>query len=103
MGTHSDASSFWVSFFLNLVFNYEFLVVAIALLVLHWVLNTPIWLFWIAILIWILPSLLMTLFLFFLAGMDSGQVDEKENKNPYSVGQNKPEVPENKNPYSKKS
>lgn len=101
IGTHTDTSSFWVSFALNLVLNYEFLVVAIALLILHFVLGVPKFLFWLCLGIWILPNLLFSLLLFFLAGMDSGQVDEKENKNPYSVGQKLPQSPENKNPYSK--
>lgn len=98
---NTDKSSFFISLGLNLLLNYEFLIVAIVLLVLHFVVKLPIWLFWLSILIWILPSLLMTLFLFFLSGVDTGDVDVKENKNPYSVGQNKFEPPQNKNPYSK--
>ncbi len=99
---NSDGSSFVISLVLNLLWNYEFLIVAIVVLVLHFTINAPMWLFWLSLLIWVLPALLMTLFLFFLSGLDSGKVDVKENKNPYSVGQNKPKISENKNPYSNK-
>lgn len=98
---HKKSSGFLISLVFNLVINYEMALVAIALLVLHFVVDIPFWFFLIALGLWLIPNLIITLFLFLLSGMDSTPA-YRENKNPYSVGAGKPPVPENKNPYSKK-
>lgn len=95
------SSGFLISFIINLVLNFEVAIVAIALLVLHFVMDLPIIFFFIALGIWIIPNLVITLLLFVLAGMDTTP-EYRENKNPYSNTVNKPPVPENKNPYSKR-
>ena len=92
-------SGFLVSFIINLALNFELAVVAAALLILHFAVNVPLWLFWIALALWILPNLVITLLLFLLSGMAS-PTEYRENKNPYSQGANKPNPPENKNPFS---
>ena len=94
------SSGFLISLVFNLVMNFEIAIVAVALLILHFVLDIPVIFFWIALGIWIVPTLLMTLLLFVVAGMDSTP-EYRENKNPYSKGADKPQIPENKNPYSK--
>lgn len=94
------SSGFLISLVINLILNFEMAVVAIILLVLHFMLDISVIFFWIALGIWIVPNLLFTLFLFVLSGMDTTP-EYRENKNPYSNGVNKPQIPENKNPYSK--
>ncbi len=53
-------SGFWLSLGLNLVFQGEWLLAAFATLVLHYLFDTPVFLVWIALGIWILAALLVT-------------------------------------------
>lgn len=94
-------SGFLISLVFNLILNIEMGIVAVALLVLHFTFGLPLVFFFIALALWILPTLVMTCFLFFVSGM-SGETEYRENKNPYSVGSGSVCEPENKNPYSKK-
>ncbi|MBQ7756517.1 MAG: hypothetical protein IJ031_00545 [Oscillospiraceae bacterium] len=94
------SSGFLISLVFNLIMNFEVALVAIALLILHFVIDLPLIFFFIALGVWIIPNLVITLFLFVLAGMDT-TTEYRDNKNPYSNGNNKPQIPENKNPYSK--
>lgn len=99
---------FLLSFLINLVLNFEFAVAAIVLLVLHYTVNVPLWTVWIALGLWIVPTLITTILLFVLVGAAGGVKSQNPNKNPYSKGyvpQNtqprQTEQSPNKNPYSK--
>lgn len=83
-----DKSGFWMSLIVNLLLNFELLVVAVGLLILHFVLDIPAFLFWIALLLWFVPNLLKTILLFVLVGMGNSVDEYRENKNPYSKGNN---------------
>lgn len=62
---------FLLSFLINLVLNFEFAVAAIVLLVLHYTVNVPLWTVWIALGLWIVPTLIMILVL------DNGEIVEQ--------------------------
>lgn len=80
----------------NLLLNGGWLLIPIALLVMHYVIDDfPIWPFWLVLVLYILIIVGLTFFMAFLIKVGNEPEPERENKNPYSVGQNK-------NPYSKK-
>ena len=59
----SADSGFFIGYFLNLIFNCEWLAAAFVMLVLHYWLHIPKFLFWACIAIWMLWALGITLFL----------------------------------------
>lgn len=81
------SGGFFLSLAINLCLNFELLVAAIALLVLHFAVGTPMFLVWIALALWVIPTLVKTAFLFILVGA-SQPTDLPPNKNPYSNGKN---------------
>ena len=98
-------SGFLISLIFNLVLNFEMAVAAAALLVLHFTFDVPLFLFWIALALWVLPNVVSTLFLFLVSSLATPDAP-RENKNPYSQGaKSSPQAikPENKNPYSSNS
>lgn len=80
----AETSNFLLAFFLNLVLNLEWSVPAWILLGLHFWLKIPIFLFWLALGLWLGGTLLFTLVLVVIRKCTPPDVPQ-ENKNPYSV------------------
>lgn len=79
-------SSFVGSVFVNLLLNGGWILIAIGLLVLHYVIEGfPIWPFWAMIIVYVLIIIGATAILFWAAEA-GGNIETKprENKNPYS-------------------
>ena len=93
---HTDRSGgFWLTFVLNLILNFEGALPALALLILHYALGWQLWFVWLALGIWAGVIFIGSLVIVWAADCSNRPAPQRENKNPYSVGQ-----PENKNPYS---
>lgn len=106
------SGGFFFSLAINLCLNFELLVAAIVLLVLHYTMKTPMFLVWIALGLWLIPTLVRTAMLFLIVGA-AQPTDLPENRNPYSSGSkgtaspsgggsSEDKRPPNKNPYSSK-
>ena len=54
---------FLLCFILNLFLNIGWLLPAVILLILHFVVGTPLWLFFVALALWVVIVLLMTIFM----------------------------------------
>ena len=93
---HTDRSGgFWLTFVLNLILNFEGALPALALLILHYALGWQLWFVWLALGIWAGVIFIGSLVIVWAADCSNRPAPQRDNKNPYSVGQ-----PENKNPYS---
>ena len=78
-------SNFWLCLFVNLCFNLEWSIPAWILLALHYWRKWPVWLFWLALGIWIAGIVLWMRIIGWVAKCGSTPEKPKENKNPYSV------------------
>lgn len=79
----ASGGNFFLAFILNFVFNLEWVIPAVLLLILHFTVGLPIFWFWLALGLWIGGILIITLVLGW-AGKCSEPASPKENKNPYS-------------------
>ena len=79
----AESSNFFLALILNLVFNIEWVIPAVLLLILHFTVDLPLFWFWIALGLWLGGILLITLVIGW-AGKCSQPPAPKENKNPYS-------------------
>lgn len=79
----ANSGNFFLALILNLVFNLEWVIPAVILLILHFTVNLPVFWFWLALGLWIGGILIITLVLGW-AGRCSEPQAPKENKNPYS-------------------
>lgn len=70
---------------LNLLLNLHWSIPAWILLALHFLLGWPIWLFWTAIVLWILLTVFFTWFIRSANKYSNIPDPVKENKNPYSA------------------
>ena len=77
------------SYILSLLLNIGGLLPAVVLLVLHFVLGLSLWWMWGAILLWALGVLIRILVISWAARCGDEPPPYQENKNPYSVGQNR--------------
>lgn len=73
-----------LSFCINLIFRFEWAVLALLLLGLHLWLGIPWYFSLLAASLWILISLAITLVLYALNRLDRGRPQSLPNKNPYS-------------------
>ncbi len=80
----ADNDNFILAYFLNLALNPEWAIPAIILLLLHFRLDIPIILFWIALGLW-LGGTLIAMILIALIRKSVGPDKPSENKNPYSA------------------
>ena len=80
-----ESGGFFLCFGINLLMHSWWLAVGLLLLGLHYWAGWPLWLNWVAGGIWVLHSLLVTLFISW--GRSAGAVKDppRENKNPYSA------------------
>jgi hypothetical protein len=86
------SGNFFLCLLINLFFHLDGTIPAWILLVLHYLLDLPIWLFWLALGIWLL-SIVFWMGVIGWATQCSDTPDPpKENKNPYSV--KKTEIPD---------
>ena len=69
---------------LNMMFRFEWAIAAIVLLGIHFWLGWPLYLAWIALGIWLVYSLFVTLVLSAANSAGNAPVPQKPNKNPYS-------------------
>lgn len=79
----SGSGNFFLALILNLVFNLEWIIPSVVLLILHFTVQLPIFWFWLALGLWIGIILIITLVLCW-AGKCSEPPAPQENKNPYS-------------------
>ncbi len=89
----AESGNFFLALILNLVFNMEWVIPAVILLILHFTIGLPLYWFWIALGLWVGGTLVVTLLLGW-AGKCSRSPEPRENKNPYSqhsfpMGKNK--------------
>ena len=76
--------SFILVLVLNLILNLEWIIPAVILLVLHFLFDWPIWLFWAALGLWVGIIVIEMLVLRWAAGCGNAPEPEKKNLNPYS-------------------
>lgn len=80
----ANSGNFFLAIILNLVFNLEWVIPAVVLLILHFAVGLSVFWFWLALGIWIGGVLLVTLILGW-ANKCSAPDKPQENKNPYSA------------------
>lgn len=80
----AENSNFFLAYLLNLVLNLEWSIPAWILLGLHFWLEVPIFLFWLALGLWLGGTLLFLLVILLIRKTVPPDVPQ-ENKNPYSV------------------
>ncbi len=80
---------FWLCLLLNVIFHIQWSVPGFLLLLLHFVLGWPLWYSLVAFGVWFGYVLTVTIILSCLSRLDNTGPDYRENKNPYSVGQEK--------------
>ena len=83
-------SNFFCTLLINLGFNIMYSVPAWVLLALHFWLGWPIWLFWLALGLWIGGVVLWMLIIKWAAKCGDEPAPYQENKNPYSSKAYKP-------------
>ncbi len=86
----NNDGSFILAFVINLLINPEGAIPATILLVLHFVLDWPMWPFWVALILWPLGLFIYTAVLSWVVNSGSQPVPHRENVNPYSAGRKKP-------------
>lgn len=79
----AGGGNFFLAFILNLVFNLEWIIPAVLLLILHFTVQLSIFWFWLVLGLWFGIILIMTLVLGWAAGCSEPR-PPAENKNPYS-------------------
>lgn len=77
-------SHFLTTYLINLALNFEWSVPAWILLVLHFKLGAPMWLFWTALGLWLAVILVQAVFLHWVYTQPDAPTVPRENKNPYS-------------------
>ncbi len=80
----ANSGNFFLALILNIVFNAEWAIPAIVLLILHFTIDLSILWFWLAVGIWVGGTLIVTLILSW-AGRCAEPDKPQENKNPYSA------------------
>ncbi|MBQ6702599.1 MAG: hypothetical protein IJN17_06565 [Clostridia bacterium] len=80
--------SFFLCFLINMLFTLEFCIPALVLLILHFCIDLSLMWFWIALGAWLVIILIWMIIITWARGCDTKQ-EPRENKNPYSVGNNK--------------
>lgn len=80
------SGNFLISLIFNILLNFEGIVPALALLVLHFWLKISIWWSVAALVLWLLWIILWTLFMSWANKCGNTPDKPKENKNPYSAG-----------------
>jgi fatty acid desaturase len=75
---------FLLCLLLNMAFRFEWAIAAIILLAIHFWLGWPLFLVWIALGIWVLYSLFVTLVLSAANHAGNEPTPQRPNKNPYS-------------------
>ncbi len=80
----AETSNFFLAYLINLILNFEWSIPAWILLGLHFWLKIPIFLFWLALGLWLGGSLLFMLILELIRRSTPPDVPP-ENKNPYSA------------------
>lgn len=76
---------FLLCLILNMLFRFEFAIIGIVLLALHFWLGLPMFLAWIAFGVWFVYALLITVILSLANHAGNLPPDERPNKNPYSA------------------
>lgn len=74
---------FLLCFIINMLFRGEWAAIAFLLLILHYAIDLPLFLTFIALGIWVIYSLIVTL-IFSFANSSNTPTPYRENKNPYS-------------------
>ena len=79
---------FFLAWIMNMIFRYEWFILFIILLVLHFLLKLPLWLCFLPIIMWVVHGLAVTLFFWGLSSFQGESTfnKPKKNVNPYSVG-----------------
>lgn len=83
------SGSFVLCLLVNMFLNMEGLILAIALLVLHFVLKWPVWWSLLAFSLWVIWLIFWMLFTGWAGHCSNIPDPPKQNKNPYSVGNKK--------------
>ena len=83
------SGSFLLCLLFNMLLNLEGLIPAAALLALHFMLGWSLWWAALAAGLWVISLILWMLFMGFAAKSSSTPPPSRENKNPYSAGQQK--------------
>lgn len=80
-----NSGNFWLCLLFNMLMNLPWTIPAWILLALHFLLEWPLWPFWVALGVWFVSLLLWMSFIGWAAGCGNVPDPPKENKNPYSV------------------
>ena len=75
---------FLLCLLLNMMFRFEWAIVAIVLLVIHFWMGWPLFLVWVALGIWVVYALFVTLVLSLANHAGNAPTPQQPNKNPYS-------------------
>lgn len=76
-----------------MLLNLHWLIPAAIALVLYFVIELPLWIFWLCLGLWLLVIIVFTFFIGWASDAANEPEVKKENKNPYSA---------ERNPYAKK-
>lgn len=77
--------SFLLTCLWNMLIRYRWLLLIFGLLALHFLFGVPLWLFWLALGLWVVYIVLMALFVKFANYCGNLPVVQKPNRNPYSA------------------
>lgn len=80
----SRADGFFLCFLINFAFRFKWAFLVVILVVLHFALGWPWWLFFIPLGAWILHALIVTIVVFLGNKAGNLEWEHKENVNPYS-------------------
>lgn len=80
----AQGHGFFVSVLINMLFRMGWVVAALALLALHFIARTPIWLMFIPLGCWVIHAMLVTILVSAAVRAGSEPTPKRPNKNPYS-------------------
>lgn len=95
MRTTKRQRGFFLTLLINLLLNLEGLVPAILLTAMHVLLGWPFWLVWIALGLWVAAICVQMWVFGWLRSAGNEPTAYRPNKNPYSVGNRKPDDEKN--------
>lgn len=81
----SPGRGFWISFLINLAFRYQWLILAAAVVLLHFIFKSvPLWLALVPLALWLIHALVITIVLRLISRVPTDVFTPRPNKNPYS-------------------
>lgn len=80
----AEGHGFFLCLLINLVFRFEYLILAGILIALHFILSFPMWPVYVCLGLWLVHALIITIVFSMANRIGNEPSPERENKNPYS-------------------